>query len=170
MRMRIKYSFREHAGIIVALTATTVVLVGLIAVSNSQQGLVDDFHSPYASVVGEIDGILPSGLAAELIASSPELAGVGGFVSAETQGRSTEPPLNSEGLITGEPPSSLGADAILIPSSTAPSDPGGSGPPGAPGGSGGGAPINEPTTTGTPRPTPSTSPGEPPPEPSATTT
>ncbi len=176
MSMRIHYSFRERAGLIGGLSVATVTVVGLITASNWQPGLVDDFRSPYSSVISEIDGILPSGLVVELVAESPALAAAGGFVSAETQGRSTEPPVNAEGLITGEPPSSLGADAPFVP----PTDGSGGGrdvdQPGTPGGGGGApgtpagttSPTQTPTTTQPPpAPGPTT---QPPPDPDPTTT
>ncbi|HYG70661.1 MAG TPA: hypothetical protein VEC15_00040, partial [Actinomycetota bacterium] len=143
MSMRIHYSFRERAGLIGGLSVATVTVVGLVTASNWQPGLVDDFRSPYSSVISEIDGILPSGLVVELVAESPALAAAGGFISAETQGRSTEPPVNAEGLITGEPPSSLGADAPFVPFVPPTVGSGGGGDvdqPGTPGGGGGGAP------------------------------
>ncbi len=143
----------ERADIISALTMTTIVLVGVIAASNWETGLVNDF-SPGSMVVSETDGILPSGLASELVAGAPALADPGGGIWTETHVRSTEPRVNVEGLITGEPPSSPGADAFLVPSPTVQSTAGGNGgPSGTPGG-GSGDPTTTPPTTSTPTPAP----------------
>jgi hypothetical protein len=176
MSMRIHYSFRERAGLIGGLSVATVTVVGLVTASNWQPGLVDDFRSPYSSIISEIDGILPSGLVVELVAESPALAAAGGFVSAETQGRSTELPVNAEGLVTGEPPSSLGADAPFAPPTVGAGGGRDVGQPGTPGGAGGApgtpagttSPTPTPTTTQSPpAPAPTTDP--PPPDPEPTT-
>jgi hypothetical protein len=156
---RMNSARREQAGIIGLLTVTSIALVGVIAGLNWGPGLGNDFDSPGSAVLSEIDGILPSGLASDLVGST--------FISTETHARSTEPTVNAEGLITGEPPSSLGAVAALIPSpslgSAAAGNGGQSGTPGVSSGN----PTTMPPATSSPTPaTPPTTPTSPVPSPS----
>ena len=155
MNVRMNYARREQAGIIGVLIVTTIALVGVIAGLNWGPGLGNDFDSPGSAVVSEIDGILPSGIASDLV-----------IISTETHARSTEPPVNAEGLITGEPPSSLGAVAPLVPSPRLGSAAAGNGDQsGTPGGSSGN-PTTIPPATSSPTPaTPPTTPTSPVPSP-----